>query len=587
MLENLRKKISEIYPSIFCSAFFLLLFIFFNILISSVFFIFGISIQKSFLIIALILSIFFTYFICKKNDLKNLSIAIVLPILIIIFSILLNGKIFDYTWDGNSYQKATTGMLAIGWNPLYEELEEFDDESEEQINIGDESPIYINHYAKGSNIFSANIYKFTGNIETGKCINTIVIAMLFLFTFSFLIYKKKSILFSFLFSLCVVTYPVVCTQFLTNYIDILVYGFLYLTIFMFFVFEEKEFFLSKKAVLFMFFMILAISINIKFSLFGFVGIYCLAYYIWYVSRIIKGNLDKKFFRDFTLVAIFSVLTGVFVIGLSVYPKNFIEHGNPFYPLYDDNGVDIMSQNEPKEFERKTPIQKFFISFFSESSDLLEDSKESIKLKIPFAFSKDELWSTGLPDLRLSGNGIFFSGIFIISLIIIVICFKDLYNKNSIECILFLLPLIVTTIMIFFLHEAWWARYFPQLYIFVLFALILLNENKNNIFLNIFQYVFILILLINNYLAFQNAVRRSYENNVICNVEFQKYESIDKKENESFVVYTKAFNGAKFNIIDQTNEKKIIFINQYPEDKTDINTFFGGKVEWRYENEEVR
>ena len=192
----------------------------------------------------------------KKDAILNMTLSIILPILIIILSIFLNGKVFDYTWDGNSYQKATTGMLAIGWNPLYEELEDFDDNCKEQINIGDESPIYINNYPKASNIFAANVYKFTGNIETGKSLNTIAIVMLFLFTFSFLLYKNKSISFALLFSICVVTYPVICAQFLTNYIDLLVYVFLYLTIFSFFVFEEDKFIFSKKDNLFLFFMLL-------------------------------------------------------------------------------------------------------------------------------------------------------------------------------------------------------------------------------------------------------------------------------------------------------------------------------------------
>lgn len=587
MLENLKKKIIGSYPEMAISAFFLLSFIFFNIFVSSFFFIFKISIHKSFFMISLIFSILSTSIFFKKNDSKKILVAIALAILIIVFSILLNGKIYDYTWDGNSYQKATTGMLAIGWNPLYEELEKFDDNSEEQINIGDESPIYINNYAKASNIFAANVYKFTGNIETGKAINTITIAILFLLTFSFLLYKNKTLLFAFLFSICVISYPVVCTQFLTNYIDILVYAFLYLTIFSFFMFEEDKFVISKREILFMFFMILTLSINIKFSLFGYVGIYCLAYYIWYICRLIKGKMDKNFFKNFTYTAIISVVVGVFIIGLSVYPKNLIDHGNPFYPLYGNESVDIMTQNSPKEFKDKTPIQKFLISFFSKSSDLVETSKESIRLKIPFMVSKDELWSVGLPDVRLSGNGVWFSGIFLISLIIIVISFKDLYNKNSIESILFLLPMIVTTIMIIFLQEAWWARYFPQLYLFVLFALFLLNENSDNKCIKSFKYVFIIALLINNFLPFQNAIKRSYKNNVACNVEFQKYESVEKPADSNLVVYTKAFNGAKFNIIDRTKEENIIFINQYPNDKTDINTFFDGKVEWRYEYEEVR
>ena len=260
MMNIILEKMRKMHKSIFLSAFFLLTFIFFNISISTVLFIFKVSIQSWYLVISLILSICTTFFFLKnkkmleekREAMTNFLISILLPIIIIFTSIFINGKIYDYTWDGNSYQKAATGMLAIGWNPLYEELEDFDDNSEEQINIGDESPIYINNYPKASNIFAANVYKFTGNIETGKSLNTITILMLFLFTFSFLLYKNKSVSFTLLFSICVVTYPVVCAQFLTNYIDLLIYAFLYLTIFSFFIFEEHRtgalFFLSVEGV---------------------------------------------------------------------------------------------------------------------------------------------------------------------------------------------------------------------------------------------------------------------------------------------------------------------------------------------------
>lgn len=594
MINIICEGVKKMHKSIFFAAFFLLTFIFFNIFISTVFFIFKISIQSSFLVISLLLSICTTLFFLKKKELLkekkdailNTSVSIILPIIIIFLSIFINGKVYDYTWDGNSYQKATTGMLAIGWNPLYEELEEFDANSKEKINIGDESPIYINNYPKASNIFAANVYKFTGNIETGKSLNTITIVMLFLFNFSFLLYKNKSLSFSLLFSICVVTYPVICAQFLTNYIDLLVYAFLYLTIFSFFIFEEDEFVFSKKDNLFLFFMLLTISINLKTSLFGYVGLYCLAYYIWYFYRFIKGKLEKQFFIDFTITAILSVLIGIFVIGLSVYPKNLIEHGHPFYPLMGEGAVDIMTQNQPKEFKEKTAIEKFMISFFSEVDDIIEISNEKIKLKIPFTIHKDEIEHVGLPDLRLSGNGIFFSGIFLASIIIIVFFMKDLYNKNSIECILFIIPMSVTLLMIFFLQEAWWARYFPQLYIFVLLALIILDEKCKSKMTKLLKYGFILVLLINNLTTFLFAVKSSYENNVVCNVEFQKYESLNLSENAKLTVYTSSYHGTKFNILDKVNQENVTFIYKYPEDKTGVNTFFGGKVEWRYDDEEV-
>lgn len=588
-MRNIIQNIKSIYKPIFLSAFFLLTFIFFNILTSSVFFIFKVSIQSWYFIFSLFLSVCSIIFLLKKKALleekkdiiKNIFIAVIFPIAIIFFSIFINGKIYDYTWDGNSYQKATTGMLAIGWNPLYEELEDFDDNSLEQINIGDESPIYINNYAKASNIFSANIYKFTGNIETSKAINTITISMMFLFTFSYLLYKEKSLLFSIAFSVCVVSYPVVCVQFLTNYIDLLVYAFLYLTIFSFFIFEEEKFIFSKKDNLFLFFMLIAISINIKFSLFGYAGVYCLIYYIWYIYRCVKGKLDKKFFKDFTITAILSVLVGVFVIGLSVYPKNLLDHGHPFYPIMGENSVEIVTQNQPKEFKEKSAIEKFFVSLFSEADDIIESSNEKIKLKIPFTIHEDELDHVGLPDLRLSGNGIFFSGIFLISIIIIVFLIKDLYNDNQRKCILFILPLSLTILMTFLFNEAWWARYFPQLYLFVLFAIILLEEKREIKWLSVTKWIFICLLLVNNFISFQVAVKSSYKNNVVCNMEFQKYESLNLSDETELVVYANSFNGAKFNILDKVGNKKVTFINPYPKDKSGINTFFGGKVEWRW------
>ena len=83
-----------------------------------------------------------------------------------------------------------------------------------------------------------------------------------------------------------------------------------------------------------------------------------------------------------------------------------------------------------------------------------------------------------------------------------------------------------------------------------------------------------------------AVKSSYENNVVCNVEFQKYESLNLSEKAKLTVYTNSYHGTKFNILDKVNQEDVTFIYKYPEDKTGVNTFFGGKVEWRYNNEEV-
>ena len=590
MFKTLKQKvegIKEYNGTIFLSAFFLLSFIFFNIFLSTLFFIFKVSINASYVAISFILSALLNiYFMKKKNmfDEKkfiNSAISILMPILIIIFSIFINGKVLDYTWDGNSYQKATVGLLASGWNPLYEHLEDFDSNSEVPINIQDESPVYINHYARASNIFAANIYKFTGNIEAGKSINTISIIMIFLFTTSFLLYKNKSLLFTLMFSICVATYPVICAQFLTNYLDLLVYVFLYLIIFSFFIFEEKNFIFTRKEVTIPFFMLLTIAINIKFSLFAFAGLYCLAYYLWYIYRLIKNKIDKNFFIHFTITAVVSVLVGVLIVGAATYPKNLIDHGNPFYPLMGDGNTDIMTVNQPAEFNDKSPFEKFFIATFSRSADIYATSDETTKLKIPFSFDGDELHAVSAPDTRIGGNGVLFSGILILSILVIVFLTKSLYNKNPRECVLFLIPLCVTILMTIFLGEAWWARYFPQIYLFVLFAIILLNSKDDKSWMKALGYMLMIIVLINNMITFVYAVRRSYINNVAYNMEFQNFEEQNAPEEATLEVYTDSFHGAKYNVLDRAGNYNVIFINGYSEDKTDVGTLFGGKVEWRY------
>ena len=371
--------------SIFLAGIYILLFIFFNIFISSTMFIFQIGISKWYVILSFIFSALIIYFFLKKSkilEFKYLICSILLPILLIIGSIYINGKFIDYTSDGNSYHKVTVGMLANGWNPLYEEMVDFDTRSNNPVGIKENVSIWGEHYAKASHIFSANIYSLTGNIETGKCLNTISIIMLFFLIVSFLLFHFRKIIFSILFSICIVTIPVICAQYFTFYVDLLVYIYLFIPALCFFILEED--FLDKKMILFSYLCSLVIAINIKFSLFGYVGIFCLGYYIWYIVRLRRKELDKKYFITFTLTSAFAVIIGVFIVGLSVYPKNFVDHGHPFYPLMGKDKVDIMTMNQPDYFKEKSTIEKFIIATFSKMDNIYESTGLEAEYKIPFS-----------------------------------------------------------------------------------------------------------------------------------------------------------------------------------------------------------
>lgn len=592
-MKQLKKKkihINQFNIALFLSASHLLFFIFFNILITTSFYFFKIRIVWITPIISLFLSTvicFIVLYSWGKNSFMNYFISIILPIMIIVVSIIISGKVIDYTYDGNSYQKATIGLLAIGWNPVYETIEEFEDKIEKEggqsIHIKDESPLYMNHYAKGVNIYGANIYQLTRNIECGKSINFICIVMLFLYTISFLLHKRKGIFFSILFAICVATYPIVSSQLYTNYIDIITYVFLYLTIFLFFIFEEKNDEISYHMKLFIFSIILIISINIKFSLFAYVGIYCLGYYIWYIYRALKHQIDKKFLKQFTITVILSLIVGILVVGFSVYPKNFVYYGNPFYPLMGEGKVDIMTVNQPNNFKQKSALEKFIISTFSKVDNIIESSHEKPILKIPFSIYQSEFLHLSAADTRISGNGIWFSGIFLISLSIIIISWKTVMNYNKKLFILSFIPILITLLMVIMFDETWYARYFPQLYFIPLYAVISLELLKNKKWIRIMEYMFILLILVNNAITMIQVTKYAYQKNVQYQEELEIFDTKGYPSGSIIEIYTNDFNGAKFNILDRyQNKYKIVFKSITEDSQTIENVFWGGKIKWKYQ-----
>lgn len=584
--KNKLFNINSRYIEIYLSAMFLLIFIFFNVLISSTLFIFKKSVSSITPILSIIISLIVSIILLIKHEKLNLIgllISVVFPLIIIITSIYISGKIIDYSYDGNSYQKATIGLLAMGWNPLYENVENFEESLEksgkQRINIADESPLYINHYAKGANIYAANIYKLTKNIECGKSQNFISICMVFLFTFSFLLYKNRSILFDILFSLCASTYSIVLTQTFTNYIDIFTYVFLYLTIFSFFVFEEKEIKIYNSVKYFMYFMILVLAINTKMSLFGYVGLYCFGYLLWYIYRLFKKNIDKDFFKNFLLTSILSVVIGIFIVGLSVYPKNYIEKGHPFYPLMGKDKIDIMTVNQPSYFKEKSSLEKFLIATFSKVANIIESSNEKATWKIPFTIYEDEFFSLSAADTRISGNGIWFGGILILSIIIILLNIESFRKRSDKLFYICLIPTFITIVMIFTFNESWYARYFPQLYFIALLAIIILETRKKKI-AKIFNYFFIIIILINNFMTGFFAIKNAYNKNIEYRNQFAYFDSLNIKDGTRVYIYTNGFNGAKFNIIDRYSNRYILIFKSHADTSKEIeNEFFNGGIKW--------
>lgn len=586
---------TEVKKSLLLSGIFLLLFIVFNILISNALFIVKIEITKYNMIVSLLLCIFILLWVLKKFNLLslkkfyNIIIALILPIALIVGSLFVNSKIMDFTFDGNTYHKATIGLLKEGWNPLYETAAEFDNGRENKIYIENSSSelwteLWTDCYARATHVYQANAYALTNNIESGKSINTLSIIALFLIIFSYLALRFKKIVFPFIFALCCITYSVVSAQYLTVYIDFFVYIYLLLLLFSFFVIEFRRNEKELNFGLLIYSLALLMLINIKFNSFAYAGIFCLGYYFYYIYKLIKKReKEQKFFVKFTTISAINVIVGVFIIGLSVYPKNFIEYGNPFYPLYGENKVDIITENQPAEFENLPAIEKYTRAMFSKTENMAKASGRETEYKIPFAVSKDEMNYIRMTDTRISGTGVLFSGIFIISLILLILTSIKMYHYNKKIFIMASIPLAITFLMIFLLSESWWARYFPQTYFIVLIVIFYLYLLKGKFYKVLLVVLFILVLA-NNGITLFKATEYSYDQNKLANNEFRLLEENVDPNNQFIVLQAPVFIGSLYDIYDNLPNYKFQLVP--PEEKIDLsNTLMNGLVLWKWQNNE--
>jgi len=540
-------KKEQIKNILFNASVLLIMFIFMNIFISSTLFIFKISINKMNCILALIITIvlFIIYSLIKKENLKNNIISILLFLILMTISLIISNSVYDSSWDGNSYHKTAIGALKNGWNPNYEQIEEFNEsDKNEQKNVLTHK-IWNNHYPKAVWIFSANIYSITENIESGKSINFMMLFALLLMTISYTL-KKFNICLSVIVSILVTLNPVSVSQLFTYYNDGLIYMYIIalITVLLNLLEEDNELINYTTIVI-----ILATLINIKFTGFAYAGITTLFFYIYILLN--KKSKKSKIIK-LTIAGILSLIIGVGLIGYSTYIKNFINNGHPFYPLFGEEKIDIITNNQPKEFKDMNRFKKFVLANFSESNNITYQVDDDVTLKIPFTIKKNEFSALSTCDLRIGGFGVLFSGIFIISVIIILVGMYFMYFSSKKTFFKISIILLLLTSLVIILEEAWWARYLPQLYILPFIAIYFLYYFDKKKISNILIVFLILLLSTNLSLFFKyNMLYRIRVSNSIRS-------EINLLNNENIInVYSKAFDGAIYNLYDKKLKVNII------------------------------
>jgi hypothetical protein len=407
---------------------------------------------------------------------RSYSAVILICLGLIISSVIIATKFYDVSYDGQSYHMEEIYQLKNGWNPAKGELAD-------SVNMA----LYIDHYSKGVEIPQSTLYSLTEHIESGKATNLILLIASFCLTLALLLHGNKlSGSRCILISLFTALNPVAVNQLLTTYVD----GQLAIMLLCFVVVAIRAISAGTNFSFLLLASIVIITANIKFTGLVYIVLFSFAFLTW----LAVVNYQKLFFRKAFLVTLFSGLVAVLIVGYSTYVENTIVHNHPFYPLMGENKVDIMQHNLPPGFEDYSAATKFFLSLFSHSENAMVGNNHQVQLKIPFTFNKDDVINSYAIDTRIAGFGAMFSGLIMLSVILILVLLIKYYDRWKYrKNWLYLMGLIIISIVV--MPESWWARYVPQFWYLPILVL-LMSELYMDHQLNIFKLLMYLCLVIN-------------------------------------------------------------------------------------------
>ena len=400
--------------------------IFFSYSFSVASFFLGIGMTKSVFPLSLIAGIATVTALDVKRDTVRSGALTGLVLLTVMACILIEGSLYDQSYDGIRYHQETIASICDGWNPF---------DGADGINAPES--IWPLHYAKAIEIAEASIVCFTGKMETGKAINLIMIVAVAIGVYAFLrknpsriflkgnlpqqAWNRKKSLFT---TLLIVGNPVVWSQWIVYYIDFYKYLYLLLVLLSFCLIASSEKCRRVQGYTALT-MTLVLAMGSKFNFFFEAG-------LWMILAFVR-LLWKKDYADLRrLIIVSAVSLGIgTLLAYHPYITNAIGYGHPLYPLMGEGSADIMSGNTPEVFEGNGRIVNFFKSLFSISVPIYDQRAGGFTILMPF-----------------------------ILLISAIIAWR---LRHSIRSVIWYVA-ICTLLSCFIFEQTWWARYICQLWL---------------------------------------------------------------------------------------------------------------------------
>lgn len=429
-------------------------------------FLFGFPVNAAYPVIGAAVSVAVLAGLCLKDGMKFYAVAGLLLVQAAITAGTLNVALYllDYSYDGQSYHMSTVFLLDKGWVPVYESAFEF--VREKFPVLGNDYFLWTDVYVKFVEIFGACLARLTGTPEAGKSINLLFAFMTFCYAVFVLtvLFRRTARGTVYVLAFFLVWNPVAAYQMFTYYVDgVMYYSFmmLLLSVLHMEALPDKKFLPLCSAV----FSAVILS-NVKFLGFIYASMILGGYFIYLLILKRKGDARRVFLCSAAVACL------VVISGINPYFTNIRQGNHLLHPFIGKNRIDPFYLQRPNRFEGKNQLHNLVVSTFAASYNLLNDSEEEVRLKIPFTNPDGEAEFTDA-DVRAGGFGWYWSGIVLIS---ILLCF-GLRFENAEQKRIFRLVMGILLSSVILNPESWWARLVPQFWAVPMFILIFSFNKK--------------------------------------------------------------------------------------------------------------
>ncbi|HEY5621096.1 MAG TPA: hypothetical protein VIR77_00705 [Pontiella sp.] len=366
-------------------------------------------------------------------------------VLLLLLSIAFSAAFYDMSWDGLWYHQSAIYQMEKGWNPIREPI----------IDLPGHMQKWVLHYAKGNWYIATAIYETTGHIEWGKCGQWLACATVFFSMLAMVLESGMKRSRAFMIAVLVSINPVMTCQLYSFYVDGLMIAYLACFAAAYISWMRRPAALSALIGT----MAAMLCINTKFTglvylcliMAGF-GLYTLLY-------------KRRLIFKYVTMQIAPLLLGIFVFGYNPYVTNTLHRGHPFYPLCGnteypgllENGNDPIEKHEtPKNMKGRNRFVRFGYALMGRPAFRPRDDAQ---LMIPFTATPRDMTLYYFHEQRLAGFGPFFSGAFLLGLLLLIPLFRTPGSAKW----LVLLGIGTLLASLSISKHAWWARYGPQLW----------------------------------------------------------------------------------------------------------------------------